>query len=109
MLWKILLFIVLIWLLFEIIEHAVFPLIWLIFKRKSQQSRRLQEDLSGRVALIKEWHKNKGLVELNGEYWSAFSEYKFRPGQKACVKNREGLKLHVIPYENKNDSKGINS
>lgn len=108
MLWKILLLIILIWLLFEIIEHIIVPLIWLVFKGKSRKSHRLQEDLTGRVALIKEWHKNKGLVELDGEYWSAFSEFRFRPGQKVYIKNREGLKLHVLPYENKSDSKGIN-
>jgi membrane protein implicated in regulation of membrane protease activity len=108
MLWKILFFIIAIWLLFEIIEHIFVPLIWLIFKGKSRNSRRLQEDLSDRVALIKEWHKNRGLVELEGEYWNAFSEFRLRPGQKVRIKNREGLKLHVIPYENKNDIKGIN-
>ncbi len=107
MILKIFLFIVLVWLLIEVIEHIIIPLAWLLFRKKSGDSRRRQGEMNGQVAVVREWRKNKGLVEIRGEYWSAFSESRFKPGQEVYVKKRDGLKLHVIPYENKNDIKGI--
>jgi len=84
--------------LFEIIEHVVFPLVWLILDRK----RRLvsgAEGMVGKVVEVREWSKSEGRVLVNAELWRAVSDVPLLKGEKAVIQNVEGLTLRVDPFK----------
>ena len=58
--------------LFELIEHVVFPLFWLIKDRKRESVCGVPGML-GKVGEVKRWRKNEGQVFVNGELWQAAS------------------------------------
>jgi membrane-bound ClpP family serine protease len=84
--------------LFEIIEHVVFPLVWLILDRK----RRLvsgAEGMVGKVVEVKQWNKAEGRVLVNAEMWRAVSDVPLLKGDKAVIHDVEGLTLRVGPFK----------
>ena len=84
--------------LFEIVEHVVFPLVWLILDRK----RRLvsgAEAMVGKVVEVREWSKSEGRVLVNAEVWRAVSDVPLSKGDKAVIRNVEGLTLRVEPFK----------
>lgn len=95
---KVLLFIVLAYVLFEFIEHAVLPLFWLILKKKKRAVTG-PSGLIGEVGEVKEWSGKEGKIFVHGELWRAESEEPFSPGDKAVVQNVQGLTLTVRPYK----------
>lgn len=95
---NILLTLVIGFIIFELIEHVVFPLFWLIRGRKRKSICGISGML-GTVGEIKQWRKKEGKVSVNGELWQAISEAPLLPGDKVVIKNVEGLILEVNPWD----------
>jgi len=91
---KILLILVIAYVLFELVEHAVIPLIWLITK-KNRLSSTGESGMIGLIAEVKEWEGTKGKVFVHGELWQAESDASFSPGEEAVVQSVKRLKLIV--------------
>jgi membrane-bound ClpP family serine protease len=93
---KIVVGVILAYLFFEFIEHAIFPLAWLILKKK----RKYVTDplgLMGEVGEIREWGGNEGRIFVHGSIWAATGDYPFTRGDKAEVLDVEGLVLRIKP------------
>jgi len=82
--------------LFELIEHVLFPLAWSFVMRKRKSACGV-ESMPGKVVEVKDWHGNKGRVSLEGELWMAVSDVFLQPGDKAVVQKVDGLVLTVGP------------
>jgi len=83
-------------LLFEFIEHVIFPLIWFIKDRKRKSVCGVTAML-GKVGDIKQWQENEGQVFVNGELWKALSDVPLLPGDKVIIQAVDGLTLRVKP------------
>jgi len=86
-------------LVFEFIEHVVFPLIW-FFKDRNKRSNYGVTGMIGKVVEIKRWDKTEGQVLINGELWMAVCDVPLTVGRKAEIQGIEGLILNLKPYEN---------
>jgi membrane-bound serine protease (ClpP class) len=96
---KILIIIVLGWLLFELVEHVVVPLVWLLMK-KNRRPKTGAEGLLGEVGEVREWEDKKGMVFVHGELWRAESEVSLSTGDKVIVQSvQPGLTLFVVPQK----------
>ena len=84
---------------FELIEHVVLPLIWLIKDRKKKSNYGVTGML-GKVVEIKQWDKTEGRVLVNGELWRAVCEVPLPQGSKAMILDIEGLTLKLKPFKN---------
>ena len=98
MLTNILIALVVAFVLFEFVEHVVFPLIWLILGRK-RRSISGAEGMLGKVAVVKQWNNTAGRVFVNGALWRAVSDVPLLKGGKAVIRNVEGLTLRVEPFK----------
>jgi len=85
-------------LLFEFIEHVVFPLIWFIKDRKRRSVCGVSGML-GKIGKIQHWQENEGQVFVNGELWRAVSDVPLLVGHKIVVQSVEGLTLRVKPFK----------
>ena len=81
---------------FEFIEHVVFPLFWSVKNRKKRSVCGVTGML-GNVAKVKQWEKTEGQVFINGELWRAVSDVPLSPGDRAVIQHMEGLILKVKP------------
>ena len=84
---------------FELIEHVVIPLFWLIFKGRKKSNYGVT-GMIGKVVEIKLWNKTEGQVLVNGELWKAVCDVPLTQGSKAVILDIEGLTLKLKPYEN---------
>ncbi len=84
--------------LFELIEHVVFPLFWFIKDRKRKSVCGVTGML-GKVGEIKQWRETEGQVFVNGELWRAVSNVPLLVGHKIVVQSVEGLTLRVKPFK----------
>ena len=91
---KVLLILVVAYILFEFVEHAVIPLIWLITK-KNRQSPTGESGMIGLIAEVKEWEGKKGKVFVHGELWKAESDDSFEPGDETVIHLIKRLVLTV--------------
>jgi len=82
----------------ELIEHVIFPLVWLIFKGRKRSTYGVMS-MIGKPVEIRRWNKTEGQVSINGELWSAVCEVPLPVGGKAVVCGIEGLTLQLKPYE----------
>jgi membrane-bound ClpP family serine protease len=98
MLKDIIITIIIIFLGVELIEHVVFPLVWLIFKGRKRSTYGVM-GMIGKAAEIRRWNKTEGQVSINGELWNAVCEIPLPVGGKAVVCSIEGLTLKLKPYE----------
>ena len=98
MLKTIIITIVIIFIAFELIEHLIFPLFWLIFKGRKRSTYGVM-GMIGKVVEIKRWDKTEGQVLINGELWMAVCEVPLTVGSKAEIQGIEGLTLKLKPYE----------
>jgi membrane protein implicated in regulation of membrane protease activity len=85
-------------LIFEIAEHVLLPLFWLVMNR-NKKSAYLVTGMLNKVAEVKEWGKAEGRVRINGELWRAVSDAPFSEGDKAIVEKVEGLTLKIKPFK----------
>ena len=83
---------------FEIVEHVVFPLFW-AFKHRKLKSVSGKAGMIGKVGEIKCWQKGEGKVFVNGELWSAVSNDPLSPGDKAIIEQVNGLTLTVRAHK----------
>jgi len=83
--------------LFELIEHVVFPLFWFIKGRKKKSVCGVAGML-GKVGEVKQWQKTEGQVFVNGELWQAVSDAPLLPGDRVVIQNVGGLTLGVKPW-----------
>ncbi|MBN1545920.1 MAG: hypothetical protein JW902_04600 [Syntrophaceae bacterium] len=84
--------------LFELIEHVLFPFFWFIKDRK-RKSVCGTSGMLGKEAEVKQWQKNEGKVFLKGELWNAVSEVPLLPGDRVVIQNVDGLTVSVIPLK----------
>ncbi len=84
--------------LFELIEHMVFPLFWFIKDRKRKSACGVPGML-GKVGEVKQWRNNEGRVFVNGELWQAVSTAPLLPGDRVVIQNVKRLTLRVKPWE----------
>ncbi len=80
--------------LFELIEHVVFPLFWVLKERKRKSVSGVTGML-GKVGEIKQWNKTRGQVFVNGELWQAVSNAPLLPGDRVIIQKIKGLTLEV--------------
>ena len=83
--------------LFEFIEHVVFPFFWLVKDRKRKSACGVPSML-GKVGEIKQWQNNEGRVFVHGELWQAVSDAPLLPGDRVVIQNMKGLILEVKPW-----------
>jgi len=83
--------------LFELIEHVILPLVWYIIVRKRKPLCGI-ESMVGKEVMVQKWQKNSGWVYLNGELWKASGDDHLSPGDRAVIEKVEGLLLRVKPY-----------
>jgi membrane-bound serine protease (ClpP class) len=94
---KILIIIVLGWLLFEVVEHAIVPLVWIVMK-KNRRPKTGEEGMIGEVGEVREWSGGEGRVFVHGELWKAESEAPLSVGDKVVVQSvQKSLTLIVEP------------
>ncbi len=91
---KILFILVIAYVLFEFVEHAVMPLIWLLTKKR-RLSPSGESGMIGLIAEVKEWEGKKGKVFVHGELWKAESDDSLKPGDEAVVQSVKRLVLTV--------------
>ena len=70
--------------LFELIEHVVFPLFWSIMGRKKKSVCGVTAML-GKVGEVKQWKKNEGKVFVNGQLWKAVSDVPLLRGDRVVI------------------------
>jgi len=95
---KIILILIAAYILYEIIEHAVLPLIWLITNRQ-KKSPSGESGMIGLEAEVREWEGNKGRVFVHGELWRAESNVPLAVGDTVQIQAVKGLTLIVEPIQ----------
>lgn len=93
---KVILALFIAYILYEFVEHAVLPLIWLITKRR-KKSPTGESGMIGLEAEVKEWEGRKGKVFVHGELWRAESDAPLKPGDMVLVQSIRGLTL-IVKY-----------
>jgi len=91
---KILLILVGAYIAFEIIEHLVVPLVWLLMGKK-KKALTGTSGLIGEIAEVKEWNESEGIVFVHGEIWKAECDVILKPGDRAVITAVQGLTLKV--------------
>ena len=99
----IILTLVIVFLLFELIEHAILPLLWFIRGKKRKSFFGLS-GMMGKVGEVKRWKKNEGIVFVNGELWKAVSDVPLLRGDRVVIKDVEGLTLEVDYWRDENEA-----
>jgi len=80
--------------LFEIIEHVVFPLVWSIIQKRKPSICDVS-NMVGKVGEVKRWRDLEGKLFVNGESWNARSDMALFPGDNAVIERVEGFVLTV--------------
>jgi len=81
-------------LLFEFVEHLLFPLACFILGKKRRPTSGA-EGMLGKVVEVKQWNRNEGQVLVNGELWRAVSDVPLTKGDEAVIYDVKGLILKV--------------
>ncbi len=85
--------------IFEIIEHIVFPLVWSYLQRRKVSPCDVSS-LVGRSCKVRQWHDLEGKIFIKGEIWNARSDSPLTQGDKAVIEKVEGLMLRVKKQSN---------
>jgi membrane-bound ClpP family serine protease len=88
---------IVVFLVFEFIEHVVFPLIWWI-KDRNKKSKIGVPGMIGKVVEIKTWNKTQGRVLFHGELWRAVCDVPLPVGGKGVIVDVAGLTLTLKPF-----------
>jgi membrane protein implicated in regulation of membrane protease activity len=80
--------------IFEIIEHVVFPLVWSFIKRRKGSPCDVSS-MVGNVGEVKQWQNLEGKIFINGEIWNARSVIPLLLGDKAVIERVDGFVLEV--------------
>jgi membrane-bound serine protease (ClpP class) len=95
---KVILILIAAYILYEIIEHAVIPLIWLITRRQ-KRSPTGESGMIGLEAEVREWKDNRGKVFVHSELWRAESVVPLAVGDTVRIQTVKGLTLIVEPWQ----------
>ena len=80
--------------IFEVLEHVVFPLVWSFVQRRKGSVCDVSS-MIGKVGVVKQWKDLGGKIFINGEIWNARSDIPLFQGDKALIERVEGLVLTV--------------
>lgn len=80
--------------LFELLEHVFFPLVW-SFANRNRKSLCGNEAMPGKMVEVRTWQGGEGRVFVEGELWKAVSNDHLKPGDRAVVQRVEGMALMV--------------
>jgi len=84
--------------IYEIFEHLILPLFWMIRYRK-RKSACGPSGMIGEKCMVKQWDSTNGKVWVGGELWNASSQSPLIPGDEAVILAIEGLTLMVSSSE----------
>jgi membrane protein implicated in regulation of membrane protease activity len=98
-------FILIVFVLYELVEHVIIPVLGYFWGRRSSQHKP-DNGMVGKLATVIEWKAGKGLVRVNGEFWQAFGPGSLSRESLVIIENIEGLKLRVRPFENNSSKRG---
>jgi len=90
--------IIIVFVLFEVIEHAVLPLIFALRNRKKKSVSGVN-GLVGEVGEVTQWDKTEGQIFVKGELWKAVCDTPLSKGDKAYIQKVKGLTLKVKPLD----------
>ena len=82
------------YILFELIEHVLFPLVW-SFVARNRKSLCGNEGMLGKMVEVRCWQDGEGRVLVDGEIWNAASDDHLQPGDRAIVQRVDGLVLKI--------------
>jgi len=82
------------YILFELIEHVLFPLVW-SFVIRNRKSLCGNEGMLGKMVEVRSWQDGEGRVLVDGELWNAASDDHLQPGDRAIVQRVDGLVLKI--------------
>lgn len=91
---------------FEIVEHLIPPMFWMIRKRKRKSSVG-PSGMIGKKCIVKIWDGKRGKVQLGSELWHATAQSLLIPGEEVVVEDMEGLTLRVSASKRLFDSSEI--
>jgi membrane-bound serine protease (ClpP class) len=91
---NILTLVIIVFVLFELIEHLIFPIVWSIILGNKKPLIGI-EGMVGKEVKVKKWQNTDGVVFIDGELWKATSNDLLLPGDKAIIEKVDGLLLHV--------------
>lgn len=80
--------------LFEFMEHVVFPFVW-SFVQSRKGSPCDVSNMMGKVGQVRQWQDRDGKVFIQGEIWNARSDTSLSKGDKAVIEKVEGFVLMV--------------
>ena len=80
--------------IFEVLEHVVFPLVWSYVQRKKGSICDVSS-MVGKVGEVRQWQDLGGKIFINGEIWNARSDTPLFQGDKAVIERVEGFVLKV--------------
>jgi len=86
---------------FAVLSALVFVLIVLGYKSQKEKLKMGRYILVGEIAICRQTiEQNKaGQVEINGELWSAYSDFDIKVGEKVKIVKQDTLKLIVEPLK----------
>ncbi len=79
---------------FELLEHVVLPLVWVYLQRRRGSVCDVS-GMVGKVGEVKQWHGLGGKIFVNGEIWNAKSDTPLLQGDRAVIERVEGFVLTV--------------
>lgn len=88
--------------IYEIFEHLILPLFWMIRNRKRKSSYG-PSGIIGRKCLVKQWDGESGKVQVGSELWNAIGQSPLIPGDEVVVQDLEGLTLRISTPERLKD------
>jgi membrane-bound ClpP family serine protease len=91
---SILLYLAIGYILFEIIEHIIWPFIWYLITRKRRPVCG-PESMMGEMVEIRTWQEDHWKVLYKGQLWNATSDEALSPGDRVIIKGLNGLTLLV--------------
>ena len=82
--------------IYEIVEHIILPLFWILRYR----GRKLAYGLPGMIGkrcVVKQWAGTHGKVWVNGELWNAAGDSSLMPDDEGVIQGIDNLTLRVVP------------
>lgn len=84
------------YLVLQLIEHVIFPVVWSLFQRRKVSMCDLA-GMVGKTGVVKEWNGEKGKILVEGGIWSATGGHRFDVGDKVEVDGLDGFNVIVKP------------
>jgi membrane protein implicated in regulation of membrane protease activity len=80
--------------IYEIFEHLLLPLFWMIRYRK-RNSAYGPTGMIGKKCTVQQWNGTSGKVRVGAELWNATGSAPLIPGDETVIQCIEGLTLRV--------------